>query len=139
MVKKEHGMVFGVFDRLHAGHQHFLTEAARHCERLTVVVAPDEAVRALKGRSPNQRLSERMEQVKRFNHSFTVCAGDSVQGTWTTLKKYKPDHIFLGYDQQDLARALAEIKVPYSFLNPHQSDTYKSSLLQGNTHPLSAG
>ena len=46
------GMVFGVFDGLHEGHKYLLTEAAKLCDELVVVVTLDEAVATLKGHLP---------------------------------------------------------------------------------------
>ncbi|MFH1181685.1 MAG: adenylyltransferase/cytidyltransferase family protein, partial [Candidatus Woesearchaeota archaeon] len=44
-------MVFGTFDILHRGHEHFLRQAKKH-GRLIVVVARSSIVRKLKGKPP---------------------------------------------------------------------------------------
>jgi len=109
-------MVFGVFDGLHEGHRFFLSEAAKQCEELVVVVAHPEVVQLLKNRLPKNSLEERMDAVRRFNDSYLVVVGDTTLHRWSHLRNSAPQMIFLGHDQQELAEALAKLGLPYTFI-----------------------
>jgi len=124
------GMVFGVFDRFHEGHRHFLAQAAARCRELIVVVTLDEVVKALKGRAPRQIWDERAEAIRSFNKEFKVVPGDTTLGAWEVITSHKPDIIFLGYDQNGIASELEKISRPFVFLAAHQPEKYKSSLLK---------
>ena len=98
-------VVFGVFDMLHPGHLSFLRQALNRAKggRLIVVVARDSAVKRLKGRKPHFSERERIAHVKKeLKNGVTVVLGDRKLGTYSALKKYRPDAICLGYDQKDL-------------------------------------
>lgn len=132
MAKIKTGMVFGVFDGLHEGHQFFLNSASDKCENLIVVVAQDDASFILKGRKPKHDFSERVRALISHSASFEVVAGDSVQGEWSALKTYKPDMIFLGHDQKAIADEFMKIGISFSFIDSHRPEEFKSSLLH---HP----
>lgn len=131
------GMVFGVFDGLHQGHRHFLTQAAKQCEKLVVVVAHPTIVQTLKQREPHHALPERIASICAFNSHFEVVSGDTEIGTWSALKKYQPDSVLLGYDQERLGQELTKLGVASSFVTAHQPEIYKSSLLNNNAHSTS--
>ncbi len=101
-------MIFGVFDALHDGHRFFLSEAEKLGDRVVAVVASDENVVRLKGRAPVQSLTERMEKILEERRADLVVASDNQIGAWTTVKIHRPDIIALGYDQDELRRALAD-------------------------------
>lgn len=121
-------MVFGVFDGLHQGHKNFLEQASQKCENLIVVVALSEVVHLLKGKLPKYSHEERAEQINSFYPRFKIIFGDSVPGQWNVITKYKPDIIFLGYDQQGIAQELIKIKVPFEMLLAYKPELYKSSI-----------
>lgn len=98
-------MVFGVFDRLHNGHIHFLNGAKKYGE-LIVVVARDTAVSELKKRSALQDETERIKAIKKLSIADEVILGDKIQGSYEVIKKNKPDIICLGYDQDWLENDL---------------------------------
>ena len=123
------GLVFGVFDGLHLGHQYFLTEALKQSDKLIVVVTLDEVVERLKKRWPAKPLAERVAKIKEYNSSLVVVPGDLVLGQWQVLKDNFYDIIWLGYDQEGIAKELDKLKVTYEFLEPYQPEVYKSSLL----------
>ena len=110
-------MVFGVFDGLHEGHRHFLSEAAKRCETLVVVVARPETSVALKNRPPQESLEERIKKIQEFNPSCTVVPGDSELGQWQIIAEHAPDTVFLGHDQKELEGALTKMKLPCVFLS----------------------
>ncbi len=134
------GLVFGVFDNLHPGHEFFLSETAKECDELVVVVTLPEVADLLKGKLPKKSLEERISDVKDFFTSehllgrngidmqFSVVAGDKEIGSWKVLKEYKPDVIFLGYDQQGIAKELDKLSFSYKFVASYQPEKYKSSL-----------
>lgn len=132
MAKVKTGMVFGVFDGLHEGHQFFLNSASSKCEKLIVVVAQDDASLTLKGRKPKHGFDERVRALISHGASFEVVAGDSIQGEWSTLKTHTPDMIFLGHDQGAISDALRETGIEFSFIDSHYPEEFKSSLLH---HP----
>lgn len=129
MAKNKKGMVFGVFDGLHEGHRYFLHSASEHCEDLTVVIAGDEATRALKGHVPKYSLEERRHALLALNPLWRIIEGDTVQGEWSALKKYQPDIVFLGHDQTALAKELEHRGVAIKFLAAHRPEHFKSSIL----------
>ena len=122
------GMVFGVFDNFHPGHEYFLTEAAKLCEELTVVVTPSLVVRLLKKADPKNSFDVRLAAICKYNVRYNVVQGDETLGSWTILQKYSPDIVILGYDQSGLAEELARRDVPYVTLPAHYPEKYKSSL-----------
>jgi len=128
----ETGMVFGVFDGFHPGHQHFLSEAAKQCQTLIVVVARPEIVLVLKNHAPRQSLEKRLEKIVSYNSSWIVIPGDSKIGTWSALKTHTPEVIFLGYDQTALQDELEKLGITYRCITAHHPDTYKSSLLNSD-------
>ena len=122
-------MVVGVFDGLHPGHRFFLSDAARRCQELIVVVTLPEVVLLFKGKMPVHDLDARISEIRKYDPRFVVVAGDREVGSWGVLKNHKPDMVFLGYDQKAVAIEFDRIGMPYSFLDPHKPETYKSSLL----------
>lgn len=101
-------MVFGVFDRLHPGHLSFLKQAKKYGEELIVALARDSVVRELKNKTPSQNERERMAVLRKIPDVNKVVLGDKKQGSYGVIKKYKPDMICLGYDQNRLAKNLRE-------------------------------
>lgn len=90
-------MATGVFDILHPGHIHFLSEARKLGDRLVVVVARDRT--AMKnGKMPlfdeNTRLMM-VSQLKLVDQAVLGHIGD----IYETVSDIKPDIIALGYDQ----------------------------------------
>lgn len=101
-------MVFGVYDRLHPGHRAFLGQAKKYGSNLIVVVARDSAVFKLKKRWPQENEKTRLKNVARLKMVSRAVWGDIRQGSYNVIKKYKPDIICLGYDQQWLGRDIKQ-------------------------------
>ena len=107
--KKGIVMVFGVFDGLHEGHRYFLEAAREYGSELIAVVARDETVRLLKNKTPQYSEEERRLTVARLitaarpDASGRAVLGDRALGSYAVIKKYRPDVICLGYDQDALA------------------------------------
>jgi cytidyltransferase-like protein len=123
------GIVFGVFDGLHEGHKHFLSEAQKRCEALIVVVTRPEMVKKLKGKNPTHSFDARLADIKKFNPSLVVAEGDAALGEWAIFKKHNPDMVFLGHDQHAILSELEKLSIPYLFIDAHYPDKYKSSIL----------
>lgn len=115
---KKRGMVFGVFDRFHVGHEFFLSNAAQKCDELVVVVTLPEIVAQLKGKLSLNDLATRISKIQNFNPHLSVVSGDKKLGSWEVLKTYQPNIILLGCDQQGIAAELDRLDLPYEFL-PH--------------------
>lgn len=126
-------MVFGVFDGLHPGHQYFLTDAQKRCEQLIVVLTQSEMVLSMKGFSPHHSYTDREQAIKNFNPQVIVVPSDEILGSWQVLKTHQPDMVFLGHDQHGIAKELEKISIPFTYLDAHHPEKYKSSLLLKRT------
>jgi cytidyltransferase-like protein len=123
------GMVFGVFDGLHDGHQYLITECAKRCEQLIVVVTLDAVVSLLKNHPPKYSYEERAKAIIDFNPNFIVVPSDPTLGGWSILERHQPDIIFLGYDQDAIAREMKRLCRPFLTIDPYHPDTFHSSML----------
>lgn len=131
-------MIFGVFDGLHEGHRHFISQAAARCERLIIVVTSDEIVSELKGRAPKYPFEQRMETIRSAFPASKAISGDRNLGEWNVLREHSPEIIFLGYDQHVIADELEKLReageatvLPeFEFLDSHEPHKFKSSLLR---------
>ncbi len=129
-------LVFGVFDKLHPGHLHFLEQARALGEGLVVVVARDSIVMRLKKKIPLHSEMARIKALNMVQNVSRALLGDAELGTYHVLREEKPDLIALGYDQKNLRLDLEEKmergflpKIPLVYLDPHQPEIYKSSLM----------
>ena len=125
----ETGMVFGVFDGLHEGHQYFLSQAEKECRELIVVLTRPETTIYFKGKAPVHTYEKRMADIELFNPKLEIIQGDKTPGAWEVIKEYKPDIIFLGYDQEKIAQELKRINIPHIFISAHFPERYKSRIL----------
>ena len=99
-------MVFGTFDGLHDGHRAMLQEAKSFGDYLLVVVAQDHIVEHLKGHLPKKNLVERFEHLQKADGVDKVVIGDAETSTWKVVKRYHPNIIGIGHDQQLLRENL---------------------------------
>jgi cytidyltransferase-like protein len=101
----------GVYDILHLGHLAVLTEAKTHGDALVVVVATDVTVETLKGRRPVFPEEDRRALVESLKPVDAAILGyeDVGMGYEQVIDEVKPDVIALGYDQDTLARTVAEL------------------------------
>ena len=65
-VTKKSVMIFGVFDRLHAGHQFFITEAEKKGSPLYIALARDQIVMDLKNKVPHEKYAVRKKNLQKF-------------------------------------------------------------------------
>ncbi|MGC8562350.1 MAG: adenylyltransferase/cytidyltransferase family protein [Thermoplasmata archaeon] len=88
----------GVFDILHPGHVHFLTEAKKLGDELVVVVARDSVAQRMK-RLPFVPENIRVSMVGALKPVDKAILG--VEGNiYDILPIVKPDIVALGYDQE---------------------------------------
>ncbi len=107
-------MATGVFDLLHPGHLHFLTEAKKLGDELVVVVARDQTARRLKHEPyvPEVVRREMVEALKPVDRAILGSQTDIYQ----TVVDVRPDIIALGYnqvwDEMEVERECARRGVP---------------------------
>ncbi len=90
-------MASGVFDILHTGHIHYLSEARKLGDELVVVVATDSTVRRRKHEpiTPENMRLELVQALKPVDRAVLGKEGDMFR----VLSEIRPDIIALGYDQ----------------------------------------
>lgn len=113
-------LVFGTFDELHTGHLFFLESAKTLGDTLTVSVARDGHVRALKNKEPKQDEQTRLQNIRLIPEVDDAMLSDEVIGSFVSLNQIKPDLIVLGYDQDELARAILDWSKTSGFSVPVQ-------------------
>ena len=90
-------MATGVFDLLHTGHVHFLTEARRLGDELVVVVARDSTARRFKHETIMGEAS-RVQLVAALKPVDRAVLGNE-GSIYEILDEIRPDVIALGFDQ----------------------------------------
>lgn len=101
-------MAFGTFDILHPGHLFFLQEAKKLGDHLTVIVARDETVSALKGRWPRHSEQERKRRLAKLKIADRIRLGNN-DDKMQVVSEEKPDIIALGYDQKFFVASLRRL------------------------------
>ena len=130
-------MVFGTFDLLHQGHLDFFKQAKKFGKNLIVVVARDETVEKVKGKFPDNDEDNRVEEIKKSGLAEMVLLGNKGADKYWLIKKYQPDVICLGYDQEFFIHNLREEldkngleKTEIIRLKSYYPEKYKSSILK---------
>ena len=130
---KKIGIIFGTFDIVHPGHLNLFAQARESDVYLITVIARDKTVFQVKGKYPKNEELDRLKNVKKHKVSDLVVLG-SLRDKYAVIKKYRPDIIFLGYDQsafiENLKSKLHEMnltKAKIVRLKPHQPEIYKTS------------
>lgn len=127
-------MVFGTFDMLHEGHEHFLREAKKHGDSLVVVVARDQNVAKFKGKLPVQKEGDRLRQIKSLSYVDRALLGRKDVKYMKIIMSIMPDVICLGYDQHsfslehELNRKRLNIRVVR--LGPYKENMFKTSIIR---------
>lgn len=126
-------LLFGSFDILHPGHD-YLIHSSQKYGKLTVSLAHDKTIEKIKGQEPVHNVKKRIKNLQEKYPNITVIKGDKEIGSWSALKKYQPEIIVVGYDQNILKTALTEIQPHHNFtiiqLGAFVPEQYKSSLLR---------
>lgn len=106
-------LVFGSFDILHPGHLAFLRAAKKYGDRLVVVINRDITYRKEKGRAPVFSEQDRLAIIRSLRDVSRAVLGDR-PGSWTAIRRLRPDVIGIGYDQRadhpGLAAQLAHLR-----------------------------
>ena len=123
-------MAVGVFDLLHAGHLHYLEQAKKLGEHLTVVIAHDDTVRIRKHEPvTNHELRCRMVgALKPVNQA--IIGNPPEQPMYDILTVVKPDVIALGYDQEHAEERIQNDLIEHGF------DTIKVCRVSGLSDDL---
>ncbi len=110
-------MASGVFDILHTGHVHYLSEAKKLGDELVVVVAADATVKRRKHTPiiPEKMRLELVNSLKPVDRAVLGKSGDK----YKVVEEIRPDVIAIGYDQpfnekvleEDLGKRGLEVKV----------------------------
>ncbi len=127
-------LVGGVFDILHVGHIHFLSQAKALGDELIVIVAHDETVRRQKRREPVNSAEDRAELLRALEVVDEVYIGSPGGIDYELVKQIKPDIVAIGPDQGFSCERLKEglrrhgidaevIRIPYLY----KSDRAKTS------------
>jgi FAD synthetase len=121
-------MIFGTFDHLHEGHRFLIREAMKRGD-VRVIVGRDANVEKIKGRVPRQSEQERSSTIQKEFPDVHVVLGNA-DDFLEPLRLYKPDLLFLGYDQQ-LPPGISEsdLSVPIERAEAFEPERYKSSLM----------
>jgi len=132
-------LAFGTFDYFHPGHAAYLKQASSLGDYLIVVVARDVNVQKIKNKQARQTEEQRKDEIEKQIKKFDI-KGKAVLGfkgrRLSVLKKYKPDIIALGYDQQVDEHILYEelkslnLKTKIKRLDSYFPEKYKSSLMR---------
>jgi len=129
-------ITFGTFDIFHEGHKNFLKQARKFGDYLIVVVARDETVGKVKKRLPQNDESVRLKNIKESGLADEVILG-SLGNKYEVIKKYRPDVICLGYDQEVFTEKLREKLKEFDLssakiirLKAYYPEKYKSSKLR---------
>ena len=128
-------MLFGTFDILHLGHIALFRQAKKYGDTLIVVIARDPIVAKVKGQKPIHSEQERMKLVKEIRLVDKVVLGDKTD-TYTAFRRYRPDVVALGYDQEAFVHGLLAIirekqmRTKIVRLEAYRPELYKSKKLK---------
>ncbi|MEK7575096.1 MAG: adenylyltransferase/cytidyltransferase family protein [Patescibacteria group bacterium] len=129
-------MAFGVFDLIHDGHKHFLSNAKKLGGKLVVVVAKDKTVLELKKSLPYNTLAQRIKNLRALEIADEIVYGDNEIGSWKIIHRKRPKIIALGYDQETLREELKKfirqenLNIQCISITPHSNEKLHSSLLR---------
>ena len=126
-------LLFGSFDLFHPGHDYLIRSSQKY-GKLIISLAQNAAIEKIKGQKPVHDIKERIKNLQKKYPNIRIIEGDKEIGSWSALKKYQPEIVVVGYDQNILKRALTEIQSDYNFtiiqLEAFIPEKYKSSLLR---------
>lgn len=129
-------MAFGTFDYLHAGHESYISQAAKLGDELIVVIARDRTSQSIRGFRPHHLEKKRLKTVSDLPDVTKAVLGEH-EDKYKVIRKWKPDIIALGYDQFVFTQNLNKIIIGLGLatriirLTPYAPQIYKSSLIRG--------
>lgn len=129
-------VVFGTYDILHPGHEHFFKQAKAQGDYLIVVVARDKFVKTAKGKYPKNKETQRTINVRKSKIPNKVLLGSKSHNFYRTIRTNQIEIIALGYDQKPSITVLRKKlkkhrlpKVKIIRLKPYSPNIYKTKLL----------
>lgn len=128
-------MVFGAFDGLHPGHEHFLAEAKTYGQTLIVALATDSTIARQKGHAPQYGFDARKAALMASGLVDDVVKGDEEAGIYSAAQELVPDVVVFGYDQAELRSDFLAwilhrgIGANVFIAGAFEPEKYKSSLL----------
>lgn len=127
----DHVMCFGTFDIFHPGHVFYLSEAQKFAHEMTVVIARDAKVMAVKWRSPLDNEEKRRENVAKAFPLARVILGDE-SDIFAPIRAHTPDILVFGYDQRVPEEKIHELFPAISMrrMEGLETDKWKSSILR---------
>ncbi len=132
----------GTFDGLHPGHEDYFRQARSLGSRLVVVVARDETVKIIKGRSPFYDQDTRLQVIAA--HPLVDEARLGLSGDkYRVIEAIRPDIVLLGYDQEAFTESLGEVLRARGLsctvvrALPFKPDIFKSSKLYARSKDAS--
>jgi len=130
-------LVFGTFDRLHAGHIDLFRQARGLGDQLIVGVGRDTVVKHIKGNHPQQYESERRRAVQSCGLvSEAKLLPENPEERFIWIKQVSPDVIALGYDQTTFTEHFEEelrqhhLNCRVIRLKPYYPEIFKSSKME---------
>lgn len=128
-------LAFGTFDIFHPGHRSYLRQAKKLGDYLIVVVARDKTVSMVKRQRTVNGEQERFKIVKDSGLADEIILGN-LNDKFAVIKKFRPDIIALGYDQEvdlkELKNKLKEFDLKSKIVRSkaYKPKIYKSSRLK---------
>ncbi|MCS7135678.1 MAG: adenylyltransferase/cytidyltransferase family protein [Nitrososphaerota archaeon] len=111
-MRKKTVLASGAFDILHPGHVKFLEEAKRaggKSSKLIVIVARNKTIKENKGRDAIFSEKARLSMVQALKPVDKAVLGHRPFSFEKVVKKYKPDIVVFGYDQNWLMERFKEL------------------------------
>lgn len=128
-------ITFGAFDFVHPWHIYFLSEAKKYWDILITIVARDNTIEKIKWKPPLNKELKRVQDIKNLWISDIVELGHKTD-MMSAIKKYNPDVVALGHDQNSFIYELSEylntnkLKTSVITIDWHKTEIYKSSKLK---------
>lgn len=128
-------VVFGIFDKVHKGHQSLFRQAKKYGDELVAIIGRDSAVLYFKNKIPKYSQETRLSLVLKEKDVDKVVLGDNEHGTYCVLIKLNPDVVCFGYDQLELEQNFKEwvkkqeLDIKVVRLKPYYPKKYHNSIM----------
>lgn len=128
-------ITFWAFDVVHKWHEHYLQEAKKYGDTLITIVARDTTIKKVKWRYPLNKENRRLNDIKNLWISDIVELWHKTDMMYP-IKKYKPDVVAIGYDQNSFIYKLSEylkvnnLKTTVVTIDWFKVEIYKSSKIK---------
>lgn len=123
-------IAFGCFDGITPARLHHIKMAKEYGE-LTIVIARDETVLAIKGKYPQFKEDERKRVVEELGIADRVILG-SLENKYQAIADEKPDFVALGYDQKVFVDNLSQAIESHVRIVRLQPFSEEGSIVTGN-------